>query len=189
MSRDYTKIKAYAGETPIDAKYHYMRDLMSVVCAGRCRGKTCDCPFREMMKPLSAKCCGWLADMDTDKAIMVLEIIIGVTYQPEYDRPEVIQAIAAHNGVETASNLLQEECAELIQAVSKLHRAKRRGDEMGEEKALSHLIEEAADVSIMLDEIAALLPEGKHRIARMRDDKLGRTVKRYNVRVPGEERA
>ena len=40
----------------------------------------------------------------------------------------------------------------------------------------------------MLDEIAALLSEGKYRIARMRDDKLERTVKRYNVRIPGEER-
>ena len=187
MSRDYTKIKAYAGQTPLDAKYHYMRDLLAVVCAGRCHGSTCDCPFREMMKPLSAKCCGWLADMDTDRAIAALEVIIGIDYQPEYDRPEVIRAIAEHNGLETSSNLLQEECAELIQAVSKLHRAKRRGDELGEEKALSHLIEEAADVSIMLDEIAALLPEGKYRIARMRDDKLERTVKRYNVRVPGEE--
>lgn len=188
MSRDYTKIKAYAGQTPIDAKYHYMQDLLMTVCAGRCHGKTCDCPFREMMKPLSAKCCGWLADMDTDKAIMVLEIILGIRYQPEYDRPEVIQVIAKHNGFETALNLLQEECAELIQAVSKLHRAKRRGDELGEEKALAHLVEEAADVSIMLDEIAALIPEGPYRIARMRDDKLERTVRRYSIPVPAKER-
>lgn len=188
MSRDYTKIKAYAGQTPTDAKYQYMRDLLAVVCAGRCHGKTCDCPFREMMKPLSAKCCGWLADMDTDRAITVLEVILGIEYQPEYDRPEVIRTIAKRNGFETASNLLQEECAELIQAVSKLHRAKRHGDELGKEKALAHLIEEAADVSIMLDELADLLPEGHRRIAQTRDEKLERTVRRYSIPVPTEER-
>lgn len=185
MSRDYSRLKAYASETPLDAKYHYMTDLLTVVCMGRCHGDTCDCPFREMMEPLRAKCCGWLADMDTDRAIMVLEIILGIPYQAEFDRSEVIQSIAERNGLETVLSLLQEECAELIQAVSKLHRADRHGDAMRKEKAGDDLIEEAADVSIMLDQLARLLPNGDARLVRKRDDKLERTVKRYRIPVPG----
>lgn len=189
MSRDYSRLKAYAGETPLDAKYHYMTDLMTVVCAGRCHGSTCDCPFPEMMKPLHAKCCGWLADMDTDRAIMALELIIGIPYQAEYDRSEVIEAIAERNGPETVLSLLQEECAELIQAVSKLHRSERHGDETLKDKAWDSLIEEAADVSIMLDQLTALLQNGEERLARKRDDKLERTVKRYHIPIPEGRRA
>lgn len=54
--------------------------------------------------------------------------------------------IADHYGLASQLNILQEELAELIQAVSKY----RRGDP-------SHIIEEIADVEIMLDQVVYLL--------------------------------
>lgn len=57
-----------------------------------------------------------------------------------------LKTIANHYGLDSQINILQEELAELIQAVSKF----RRGDP-------SHIIEEIADVYIMLDQITYLL--------------------------------
>lgn len=59
---------------------------------------------------------------------------------------ERIKKIADHYGLDSQLNILQEELAELIQAVSKY----RRGD-------ISHIIEEIVDVEIMLDQINYLL--------------------------------
>ena len=59
---------------------------------------------------------------------------------------ERIKKIADHYGLNSQLNILQEELAELIQAVSKY----RRGDS-------SHIIEEIVDVEIMLDQIKYLL--------------------------------
>lgn len=175
--RDYTKIEKYRGQTPIDAQFHYMRDLLSEVCTGRRRPDgTCDCPFPEMMKPAAAKCCGWLADGDTERAITMLEIILGKEYAPEFDTPDNVRAIAGVNGGFIAQNLLQEECAELIQAVSKKQRRPSA-------QTLDHLIEEMADVSIMLDELAYLIPNGHELLRRRRDEKVGRTLERLQVKL------
>lgn len=57
-----------------------------------------------------------------------------------------LKTIADHYGLDSQLNILQEELAELIQAVSKY----RRGDP-------SHIIEEIADVYIMLEQITYLL--------------------------------
>lgn len=57
-----------------------------------------------------------------------------------------LKTIADHYGLDSQLNILQEELAELIQAVSKY----RRGDP-------SHIIEKIADVEIMLDQITYLL--------------------------------
>ena len=57
-----------------------------------------------------------------------------------------IKRIADHYGLNSQLNILQEELAELIQAVSKY----RRGDP-------SHIMEEIADVYIMLDQVTYLL--------------------------------
>lgn len=82
--------------------------------------------------------------------------------------------IADHYGLESQLNILQEELAELIQAVSKY----RRGDP-------SHIIEEIADVEIMLDQVKYLL--GNPEIPRsliyesiqgIKEDKLKRQFKR-----------
>lgn len=61
---------------------------------------------------------------------------------------ERLKTIADHYGLGPQLNILQEELAELIQAVSKY----RRGDP-------SHIIEELADVYVMLDQITYLLQQ------------------------------
>ena len=173
--RDYTKMEKYKGQTPLDAQFHYMRDLLGEVCAERKGpGGRCDCPFQEMMKPAEEKCCGWVADGDTERAITMLEIILGRKYEPEFDTPDNVRAIAAQNGV-FAQNLLQEECAELIQAISKQQR------QMNVNTA-DHLMEEMADVSVMLDEVAYLIPNGHELLRRRRDEKVGRTLNRLQLR-------
>lgn len=72
--------------------------------------------------------------------------------------------IAEHYGYEAQSNQLVEECAELIQAVSKYRRARGKGQVTTEKEqmALDNLVEEIADVEIMLEQIKHLLqiPEG-----------------------------
>lgn len=57
-----------------------------------------------------------------------------------------LKIIADHYGREYQLNILQEELAELLQAISKY----RRGDP-------SHIMEEIADVEIMLDQVKYLL--------------------------------
>ena len=85
-----------------------------------------------------------------------------------------IKKIADHYGIDSQLNILQEELSELIQAVSKF----RRGDP-------SHILEEIADVEIMLDQVKYLL--GNPEIPRVvvekfikiiREDKIKRQLNR-----------
>lgn len=174
--RDYTRIEKYKGQTPLDAQFHYMRDLLSEVCTGRRRPDgTCDCPFPQDDEARCGEVLR-LADGDTERAIAMLEIILGKEYEPEFDTPDNVRAIAGVNGGFIAQNLLQEECAELIQAVSKKQRRPSA-------QTLDHLIEEMADVSIMLDELAYLIPNGHELLRRRRDEKVGRTLERLQVKL------
>lgn len=61
-----------------------------------------------------------------------------------------IKTIADHYGYEDQSRMLQEECAELIQAVNKLARKPTR-------ETIKGLMEEIADVKIMLAQVEYLL--------------------------------
>lgn len=84
-----------------------------------------------------------------------------------------LKTIADHYGLDSQLNILQEELAELIQAVSKY----RRGDP-------SHIIEEIADVYIMLDQITYLLQKTTRSvdideyISLMGEKKIRRQLKR-----------
>lgn len=49
--------------------------------------------------------------------------------------------------------MAQEECAELIQAVNKYHRAIKYGSEKDQLAALESVVEETADVEIMCEQI------------------------------------
>lgn len=62
---------------------------------------------------------------------------------------EKIKKIADHYGMESQIDILQEECAELVQAVSKYKR--------GKDDDFSHLLEEMADVTIMIQQVLYLL--------------------------------
>lgn len=82
----------------------------------------------------------------------------------------------------------QEECAELIQAISKLNRAGRT-DHPGRatKAALIHLMEETADVQIMLDQIRIMLPSRAYDT--IRTQKIARLEKRINQKRSSRKKA
>lgn len=66
---------------------------------------------------------------------------------------EKCRAIFEHYGIIKQKRQLIEECAELIQAITKLERAGEVGDSVEIYKATLNLREEIADVEIMLEQI------------------------------------
>lgn len=96
--------------------------------------------------------------------------------EPCCDKPEVIRILAEYNGMSTVLDLLQEECAELVQAISKQRRYKNT-------IPADNLFEEMADVSILLDQLTALTTNGEARIRQERNKKIERTVMRYHIPV------
>lgn len=66
---------------------------------------------------------------------------------------EKCKAIFEHYGIIKQKRQLIEECAELIQAITKLERAGEAGDSVEIYKATLNLREEIADVEIMLEQI------------------------------------
>lgn len=90
-------------------------------------------------------------------------------------------ANAEYFGYEAQSNQLVEECAELIQAVSKYRRAAAKGED---EKliALSNLVEEVADVEIMIEQIKHLLQIQDEDILALKQFKINRTKERIDGR-------
>lgn len=84
---------------------------------------------------------------------------------------------AEYFGYTAQSNQLIEECAELIQAVSKYRRAAVKGED---EKliALSNLVEELADVEIMIEQIKYLLQVPDEDILALKQYKVNRTKER-----------
>ena len=184
--RDYTRLPEYADDTPLDARLHYAKDLLRRWCrstygTGTLLPEACDtCAFREAMD--LPKACGWALDANPEKSIRVLEELLGIPFVAQYDTPENIQKIARRNGIETALDLMQEECAELVQAISKRHRGSCPDAE-------EHVLEEMADVSILLGELCALLPQGEDRMARWRDEKAERTLTRLGIMRAFEQEA
>lgn len=85
-------------------------------------------------------------------------------------------------GYEAQSNQLIEECAELIQAVNKYRRAVARlGEPVAEDKkavALDNLVEEIADVEIMLEQVKYLLQIPEEDIQAIKLYKVNRTKER-----------
>lgn len=83
-------------------------------------------------------------------------------------------------GYEAQSNQLVEECAELIQAVSKYRRARGKGQVTTEKEqmALDNLVEEIADVEIMLEQIKHLLQIPEEDIQAIKLFKVNRTKER-----------
>lgn len=95
---------------------------------------------------------------------------------------ELNKETAKYYGYEAQSNQLVEECAELIQAVSKYHRAVAGlGQPVAEEKkavALENLIEEIADVEIMLEQVKYLLQIPEEELDAVKLYKVNRTRER-----------
>lgn len=87
---------------------------------------------------------------------------------------EEIHKIALHYGYESQSMMLIEEMAELTQAISKIRRAKEPIDFA---EAFDSLVEEIADVEIMLEQVKYLLPCG-YAVECMKYKKIKRQIER-----------
>ena len=92
---------------------------------------------------------------------------------------EKIKVIAGHYGYESQSGQLIEEMAELTQAVCKYRRAQGFGQEttVTKEDALENLIEEIADVEIMLEQVKHLL-DCHGEVNFIKRQKINRTLQR-----------
>lgn len=172
MTRDYTKVPGYEGMTQPQARYNYLHDLLDaymrltpedrtamVPCKVREeRGDCRYCSFSGFLGGDPEVCCAWRAEAQPDKAIEILEMLLNrrptetntIRVTEPRTGAEKIRAIARHYGKDPQIGVAQEECAELIQALSKI---RRKGETV---KALNNLIEEIADVNIMCSQLEEL---------------------------------
>lgn len=193
MPRDYTKVPGYESMTQPQARYNYLHDLLDaymrltpedrtamVPCKVREeRGDCRYCSFSGFLGGDPEVCCAWRAEAQPDKAIEILEMLldrrptetntIGVI-KPRTEA-EKIRAIARHYGKEPQIGVAQEECAELIQAISKVRRKGETKD------AIDHLAEEIADVRIMCAQLEELF-RVRASVALRMHQKLNRQMKR-----------
>lgn len=93
---------------------------------------------------------------------------------------ERIHRIADHFGEDAQSLQLAEECAELIQAIIKFRRAKGLGQTtvVDYKAALANLIEEIADVELMIEQVKYLLDIPVSDLIEIKINKINRTVDR-----------
>lgn len=91
--------------------------------------------------------------------------------------------IADHYGYEIQSEQLVEECAELIQAVSKYRRARGAGKPTpySEEAAFGALVQEIADVENMLEQIKYLLKIPQEMIDGIKEVKTQSAILNQNL--------
>ena len=81
--------------------------------------------------------------------------------------------IAQYYGEGSQLFILQEECAELIQAVSKIRR--------GAPNAYDHFIEEIADVSIMIEQLTSYMDDDdKTTLYKKVNEKINRQLERIS---------
>ena len=101
-----------------------------------------------------------------------------------------IRHIANHYGFESQSRQLMEECGELTQAVNKMWRATKAvthdpKQAMAVIEAENNLVEEIADVSIMIIQIQEMLGIGYERITEKIEFKLDREITKINKEQGG----
>lgn len=187
MPRDYTKVPGYEGMTQPQARYNYLHDLLDaymrltpedrtamVPCKVKEeRGDCRYCSFSGFLGGDPEVCCAWRAEAQPDKAIEILEMLLGKGLESgaEMSVEKKIRFIADHYPADKQLGVAQEECAELIQAISKVlrHWNSTRLDR------LDHLAEEIADVRIMCAQmvrIFGLAGKVHQYINRKLDDRL-----------------
>lgn len=101
------------------------------------------------------------------------------------ERNEKMQYIASHYGIDKQLSKTQEECAELIQAISKFQLATCSEDHFN---GMTKITEEMADVLIMLNQIKFLTNNGIG-LQCMIDRKLDRQIQRIADEMSGETKA
>lgn len=191
--RDYTSLPKYAGMTQPSARYNYLHDLLEAYqghdspartpvwsCARRAFLPKNDCRYCTLSGFLGGDpevCCNWRAEADPDRAISILEKLLGKGDREEaapVGQGEKIQYIADHYGLEAQLAQTREECAELIVATSKFDRAKTDAERR---RAGDHITEEMADVAIMLRQLRYLL-DNNTALQLLTEQKLNRQIQR-----------
>ena len=187
MPRDYTKVPGYEGMTQPQARYNYLHDLLDaymrltpedrtamVPCKVKEeRGDCRYCSFSGFLGGDPEVCCAWRAEAQPDRAIEILEMLLGKGLESgaEMSVEKKIRFIADHYPRSSQMGVAQEECAELIQAISKVRRLGINGE------TLDHMAEEIADVRIMCAQLVAILGLNE-AVSRNIDQKLDRQLKR-----------
>ena len=179
--------------TQLQARYNYLHDLLDaymrltpedrtamVPCKVKEeRGDCRYCSFSGFLGGDPEVCCAWRAEAQPDKAIDILEMLLErrptetstIRVIEPKTGAEKIRAIARHYGKEPQMGVAQEECAELIQAISKV---RRKGETV---ETLDNLVEEIADVSIMCAQLEELFGVRASAALRMHQ-KLDRQLER-----------
>ena len=96
------------------------------------------------------------------------------------------RAVIGFYGKDLQCTVATEECAELIQAITKMLRLKNRISETSVDDynaAYSNLVEEAADVCIILEQIKLIFNISDHEIQRVVDEKCARQEVRMHGHV------
>ena len=187
MPRDYTKVPGYEGMTQPQARYNYLHDLLDaymrltpedrtamVPCKVKEeRGDCRYCSFSGFLGGDPEVCCAWRAEAQPDRAIEILETLLGKGLESgaEMSVEKKIRFIADHYPRSSQMGVAQEECAELIQAISKVRRLGINGE------TLDHMAEEIADVRIMCAQLVTILGLNE-AVSRNIDQKLDRQMKR-----------
>ena len=95
---------------------------------------------------------------------------------------KIFAAVIAEYGEDEQMRIAQEECAELIQAISKYHRAQMSGDSRHRKKDLERaeksLIEEIADVSIMIDQLKMIIHGNHNDVRTAKVERIGARLER-----------
>lgn len=84
--------------------------------------------------------------------------------------------IIVHYGVSSQLGIAQEECAELIQAISKIARGKNNPDGYFELK--DHLVEEMADVIVCINQLQQMFDISDKQLEMEINVKINRQLKR-----------
>jgi len=87
---------------------------------------------------------------------------------------KIIDTIAKHYGINNQKEMAIEEMSELIQAIQKLKRCPMSVESY--RKTLDNLVEEIADVTIMMYQLMTLV--NKRRVHEVMEQKLNRQLKR-----------
>ena len=173
--------------TQPQARYNYLHDLLDAymrltpedrTAMAPCkvreeRGDCRYCSFSGFLGGDPEVCCAWRAEAQPDKAIGILEMLLGKGLESgaEMSVEKKIRFIADHYPRSSQMGVAQEECAELIQAISKVRRLGINGE------TLDHMAEEIADVRIMCAQLVAILGLNE-AVSRNIDQKLDRQMKR-----------
>lgn len=97
-------------------------------------------------------------------------------------RRKKLRDIASYYGSTTQCRQCIEECAELIQAISKWDRAQNSGDPEKVKTVVSRMVEEIADVRIMLDQLIYLYGCSEE-VDKMIDEKINRHIVRIGMEI------